>query len=337
LNGKEDGRRTLAHGRGQKEVFGWIHQRPSHRAETIAPSLNALVSGFLLARRAAGRTPSTIEWYDARLRRFAAFVGDPPASGVTAADVRRFLVAVKAGTGGRETADSYTEGHRKAIAALFTWAVGEGIVARAPTAGVPRFRCDRRLPTVLSRMDIDALLSSQKRTPTGIRNTTMLLLMFDTGIRVGELAATTVRDLDLERGELRVRGKSRRERMVPVGPAVRAVLFTYLARVRPAELFAGTDALFLGRHGRPITTNAIRQLVKRAKLRAGVTARVHPHAFRSSFATHYILNGGDPATCQTIMGIRSAQVFNGYVNVALSDVHAAHAKASPVERMLRGA
>jgi len=60
---------------------------------------------------------------------------------------------------------------------------------------------------------------------------------------------------------------------------------------------------------------------------AVITTRVHPHAFRSSFATHYVLNGGDSATAQAIMGIRPAQVFNGYVNVALSDVDASHAKA----------
>lgn len=103
------------------------------------------------------------------------------------------------------------------------------------------------------------------------------------------------------------------------------------------ELFAGSDALFLGRHGRAITTNAVRLVTRRARERAEITTRVHPHAFRSSFATHYVLNGGDPATAQAIMGIRSAQVFNGYVNVSIADMHAAHAKASPVERMLRGA
>jgi site-specific recombinase XerD len=318
-------------------LTGRIHRLPSHQGETIAPPVNRLVDAFLLARRAAGRTAATIEWYQDRLARFVAFVENAPAGEIAASDVRRFLVAVKAGTAGRENADSYVEGHRKALAAMFTWAIAEGVVERSVMKAVPRFRCERRLPTVLSNADVEALLTAQPRTRAGIRNATMFLLLFDTGIRVGELAATTLADLDLERGELRVRGKSRRERIVPLSSSVRAALSVYLLHVRPAELFTMTRALFVERDGAPITETAVRQVLRRAKIRAGVAARVHPHAFRSSFATHYLLNGGDPATAQRIMGIRSAQVFSGYVNVALSDVHAAHAKASPVERMRRGA
>lgn len=259
-------------------------------------------------------------------------------SSVTADDVRRFLVAVKAGINGRPVADSYVEGFRKAIAAMFTWTVEEGLLKKSPTAHVARFVCERRLPTVFSNIEVGALIdAAQPRSRLGSRNQAMFLLMFDTGIRIGELETATVRGLDLERGELKVHGKSRRERVVPLSVPVRAALVSYLNRARPATLFAATDALFLGRDGQPLTANAVRQVLRRAKRRTGMTKRVHPHAFRSSFATHYMLNGGDQATAMEIMGIRSAQVFKGYVNVSLADVHAQHASASPVQGLLRGA
>jgi site-specific recombinase XerD len=316
-------------------MFGRLQRRQLQQGRTIS----AAASAFVLAKRATGRTPSTIEWYQARFDRAAAFLGDDAAlDTVTTDQLRRFLIALKAGTAVHGVnADSYVEGHRKALDALFDFAVAERLVKRSPMASIDHWKGERRLPVVLSSGEVDALLSAQPRTSIGVRNQALLLLMFDTGIRVGELAAARVGDLDFERGELKVRGKSRRERVVPISVPVRSVLLSYLNRSRPLELFAGSDALFLGRHGRPITTNAVRLLQRRARERAEITTRVHPHAFRSSFATHYVLNGGDPATAQAIMGIRSAQVFNGYVNVALADMKAAHAKASPVERMLRGA
>lgn len=318
-------------------LTGRSPRRRRSRAETIAPRLNVLVSRFLLARRAAGRAPATVEWYESRLRRFAAAVQDAPADRVSADDVRAFLVAIKTGTAGRATADSYVEGHRKAIAALYTWAVRERTVGHSPCASVPKFKGDRRLPEVYAAPDVRSLVASQPNTRAGVRNAAAMLLLYDTGIRVGELVTTTIDDLDLDRGELKVRGKSRRERVVPLSPAVRSVLVSYMQRCRPAELFAKCDRLFVARDGGPMSTGAVRQWLRRAKRRAGVDARVHPHGFRSTFATTYLRNGGDPFTAQAIMGIRSAQVMAGYVNMALRDVHERHTLASPVERMIRGA
>lgn len=317
-------------------LTGRFPRRRFSQRGTIAPSVNALAGRFLLARRASGRTISTVQWYEARLRRLANFLEDPRADAIAADDVRRFLVAVKTGTAGRAAMDTYVEGHRKAIAALFTWAVREGVLARSPVAGIPKFRGERRLPTVLSPDDVRALIEAQPpRTREGTRNRAMLALLYDTGIRVGELVAARLDDIDQERAELRVRGKSRRERIVPLSVPVRTLLGSYLHRVRPPELFAASDRLFLGRTGRPLTTNAVRLMLRRAKSRAGVLGRVHPHAFRSSFLTQYMRNGGDPFTAQAITGIRSAQVMAGYINMALSDVHARHATASPIEGMLR--
>lgn len=303
--------------------------------EILAPSLSALVSTFLVARKAAGRAPATISWYDARLRRLVDFLGDPAPRAISTAQLRAFLVRVKQGTAGRPPArDSYVEGHRKAIAALFTWARNERAIGRSPARALPRFRSDRRLPDVYAQDDVAALIDAEPDTRAGARNRALVALMYDTGIRVGELVAILLSDLDFERGELRVRGKSRRERVVPLSPTVRGAILAYLQRARPPELFATSARLFLGRDRRPLTTNAVRLLLRRMRLRAGIGVHLHPHGFRSTFATQYLRNGGDPYTAQAIMGIRSATVMAGYVNMALSDVHAKHAAASPLERML---
>lgn len=318
-------------------MIGRILRRPLSSRGRLAPSVNDLASSFLLAVQAGGRSVATHSWYADRLRRFAIFMGNPPAGRVSAEDVRRFLVAVKAGAAGVPTRDSYVEGYRKAISALFTWAVREGLLERSPMVTIARVRSDRREPRVLSPDEVRALIAAEPATRLGFRNRAIFGLLYDTGIRVGELVTARLADLDLTAGVLTVRGKSRRERSVPLSITLRRLLYQYLQRARPDELFASSDRLFLSRAGTPLATTAVNLLLNRAARRAGLTVHVHPHLFRHSFATQFLRNGGDQYSLQAILGHRSTEMVRRYVHLAASDVEARHAVASPLDRMVRGA
>ena len=300
----------------------------------VAPRLNDLAAGFVLALRAAGRTPATVTWYEDRLGRLARFVDDAPASEITAEQIRRWLVAIKLGTGVRENGDGYVESHRKAAAALFTWAVRERILKRSPLATVPKYRAQRREKTLLAIEEVQAIVHAlPAHTMDGIRNRAMLAVMYDVGLRVGELVTIRLGDVDLERGELHVRGKTG-GRPVPMTMKARRAVWTYLQAARPHGLFGDTedDRLFVSSTGERLATTSVNQWLRRAAVRAGLRKKVCPLVLRRSFATEYVRRGGDPFTLKLNLGHspRSSTV-NEYVFLAQADVRERHAQVSPLD------
>jgi len=293
------------------------------------------LAGYLLAKRAAGRAPATIDCYVTRLGRMIAFLGDPHLARVTTDELRRWLIALKEGHDGRETSGVYVEGHRIVADGFFTWAVRERHLKRSPMDAVERFKSDRPQIRTLTLTEIDALLEEQPGTHEGMRNRAMLALMYDTGVRVGELVRMDLDDVDLEAGEARIHGKNRAIETVPLSMKLRSILWTYITRARPRELFAGTARLFVSRDGSALTTNAVRLWMRRAKLRVGIAPgkRVSPHVIRASFATHYAANGGDAFTLQKILRHRTRDMVDRYVAVGKSDIARQHAISSPLSRL----
>jgi site-specific recombinase XerD len=168
-------------------------------------------------------------------------------------------------------------------------------------------------------------------THEGIRNRAIIAFLYDTGVRVGELVHLELDDVDLVAGTARVRGKSRRERTVPISPTLRSLLWNYINAARPKQLFATSSRLFLSRDGSPIRETAINQWLARAGERVGL--HVYPHKFRHSFATAFLRNGGDPFTLQLILGHSTSDMTRRYVHVVASDAAKRHQSASPLERI----
>lgn len=152
--------------------------------------LSALVRAFLLAMEVENLRGATLGWYDWRLARLVRWTGDPAARALTSDDLRRWLLAMRAGEQGRTTADSYVDGHRRAASALLNWAVREGHLPSSPLARIRPIRVEiRELPT-LSADEVARLIETQpSRRFEGARNRAILALLYDTGIRVGELVA----------------------------------------------------------------------------------------------------------------------------------------------------
>lgn len=299
--------------------------------------LGTLIEGFLLARQAEGRTPQTISWYRCRLDRLPRWLGEVDVRDLTAERIRHFLVAIKQGTAGtgRPVSDRYVEQHRKAAGTFFAWAVEEGYLETSPMERVRPVRWDEKEIAVLTEDDITRILATQLRHGRfafeGARNQVMVSLLYDTGVRVGELVKIDVDDVDLVDGSTRICGKSRRDRRVPLSRLMRARLWDYLNHWRPPAV---TPRLFVSRHGDPLLENAVNQWMRRAKAKAGIIGkRVSPHIFRHSFGTAYIRNGGDQFSAMKILGHTTTKMTNRYVHLAHSDVQARHAQASPLEHM----
>ena len=179
----------------------------------------------------------------------------------------------------------------------------------------PRRR--RSLPRVLSGEEVERLIEAPDvATPRGQRDRAMIEVLYATGVRVSELVAMKVSDLDLRRGLARVVGKGSRERIVPLGRAALEALGTYLEGGRP-RLAPRGEVLFPGRGGRPLTRQGFWLILRRLAPRAGIAAeRISPHVVRHSFATHLVEHGADLRTVQSLLGHRDISTTEIYTHVA---------------------
>lgn len=185
----------------------------------------------------------------------------------------------------------------------------------------------RRMPATLSEDEMARLVTA----PAGgdaraLRDRALLELFYSSGLRVSELAALTIQQLDLENGFIRVFGKGAKERVVPVGGRAGDALATWLAAGRPQLVRSKTGShLFLNHRGGALSRVALWMIVKQHAARAGITKNVKPHALRHSFATHLLSNGADLRAIQEMLGhasIATTQLYTAVEPTRLVDHHA---------------
>jgi tyrosine recombinase XerC len=202
------------------------------------------------------------------------------------------------------------------IRSYFRFLVREGKLEANPLANVSAPKRERRLPAILSRNDLQALIeAADEKTLQGLRNRAILELMYAAGVRLSEVGALSIDQLDLEERALLVRGKGNKERIVLVGAPAEAALQRYLKFGRP-KLAKGTEqALFVNRDGTRLSTRSIQQIVRRHALKAGLDTRVYPHLLRHSFATHLLDGGAELRVVQELLGHASASTTQIYTHV----------------------
>ena len=190
----------------------------------------------------------------------------------------------------------------------------------------------RRLPrSILSPAEMKRLISApDTRTNQGVRDRVILELLYDTGIRRGEVNRIKLSDLDLKAGYIRIHGKGNKDRVVPVSETVCERVENYILFVRPAYIKA-TDSghLVLNRLGNRITADGIYVIVKRYGRLAGIKQNVTPHALRHTCATHMLKNGAPVRHLQEMLGHESLESTQIYTHVTINDLKDIHAKYHP--------
>jgi len=202
-----------------------------------------------------------------------------------------------------------------AVKSFFHFLVADGVLRDDPTAAVDSPPVDKHLPRPLSPGDVARLLAEPAKfnSPRASRDGALLELMYATGMRASEIIGLEVDAVDLEAGTLRCLGKGNKERILPLYERAREVLRAYLESGRPG-LLRGRDAvaLFVNRHGRPLTRQGLWLIIKEYAEAAGLECRVTPHTLRHSFATH-MLDGG--------AGLRQVQQLLGHANISSTQVY----------------
>ena len=211
----------------------------------------------------------------------------------------------------------------------FRWALREHLLTSDPTLKLLTARQPLRVPKTLSEAQVEALLGAPNvETPLGLRDRTMLELMYASGLRVSELVTLKSVHLSLSDGALRVTGKGAKERLVPFGEEAHEWLRRYLAEGRAAILKSRTsDALFVTARGGPMTRQMFWKLIKAHALRGGVQVPLSPHTLRHAFATHLLNHGADLRAVQMLLGHADISTTTIYTHVArerLKLLHAAH-------------
>ena len=214
---------------------------------------------------------------------------------------------------------------------FFRWALREHLTTADPTLKLSAAKTPLRVPKTLSEAQVEALLAAPEvATPLGLRDRTMLELMYASGLRVSELVTLKSVHLSLTEGALRVTGKGAKERLVPFGEEARAWLERYLADAR-GEILQGqtSDALFVTARGGPMTRQMAWKLVKAHALRGGVQVPLSPHTLRHAFATHLLNHGADLRAVQMLLGHADISTTTIYTHVARERLKALHAQHHP--------
>jgi integrase/recombinase XerD len=213
----------------------------------------------------------------------------------------------------------------------FRWALRERLVDADPTLKLLAARQPLRVPKTLSEAQVEALLAApDPGTPLGLRDRTMLELMYASGLRVSELVGLKTVHLSLSDGALRVTGKGSKERLVPFGEEARAWLMRYLGEGRAAILRGqASDALFVTARGDGMTRQMFWKLIKAHARRAAIDAPLSPHTLRHAFATHLLNHGADLRAVQMLLGHADISTTTIYTHVARERLRALHAKHHP--------
>jgi integrase/recombinase XerD len=306
------------------------------------------LDGFLLSLRAKDASEHTLRSYATAVGAYLDWLAERGADWRTPArtDLRAYLAKL-VGSGAR-TSVSQRLG---AIRSFHRFAARAGIAAGDPWGSIATPRLPRRLPRVLEVDQIERLLAVidlddvEAATPVAeaiaTRDRALIEVAYAAGLRISELAAAELSNLDLTRGEIRVLGKGRKERIGLLGRPAIAAIETYLDEARHALLARRRkpgpepDAIFLNHDGAPIGVRGLRYRIDRLCRLAGLPEGVSPHTLRHSFATHLLDGGADLRVVQELLGHESLATTQVYTHVSAARLRAAYVDAHPRARATR--
>ncbi|HEY7114505.1 MAG TPA: site-specific tyrosine recombinase XerD [Thermoanaerobaculia bacterium] len=222
-----------------------------------------------------------------------------------------------------------------ALRGFYAFAAAHLAHAEDPTTHLQSPRAGLALPKTLSESEVEALLSAPDASePLGLRDRAMLELLYASGLRVSEIARLARDRVDLSGKILRVTGKGGKERLVPFGASAASWLRRYLEDARPALDRKGAAALFLSARGAGLTRQRLWQIIAACGRRAGLRARLTPHALRHSFATHLLEHGADLRALQMMLGHADISTTQIYTQVSRARLRGVYDRFHP--RALRG-
>jgi len=312
--------------------------------------LAELAKDFELFNKTEGKSPKTIRWYNQSLTQFHRFLIESEQSTRLAdlgeTEVREFILYLQEKTRWQDhprmvkkegkLAAISIQTYIRGLRAFFNWLYKQGYTEENRLANLKPPKAQNRIAQILTEAEIKEIFSHlDLNTTAGSRDYAILLLFLDTGIRCSELAELKLEDINIESGYLKVMGKGGKERIVPFGVAAQRALWRYRSHFRRDPLYPNINNFFLTLEGLPLNRDSIKLIFQRLAKKCGVK-RIHPHLCRHTFATNYLINGGDVFSLQQILGHTSLEMVRRYVSLASAHVTVQHRKFSPMDRISIG-
>jgi len=272
--------------------------------------------------KAAVLSPHTMQDYGLTFRRFCEFLETPDTRlihEVTAKDIRAFLDTIPGSKKNRKNAHI-------ALGSLWSFAIEEGFTGDHTARKVQVAKPDIRAIIPFSREEVQRLLDAARFSGRDkLRNVAIVKTLIDSGVRASELCGLKFEDLEGE--YIRVMGKGRKERRVPISAPVMAAIMEYAQTRPPGKRNA---PVFLSETGAQLNRDSLRLLINRLADRAHVN-NAHPHKFRHTFAINYVMNGGDAYSLQMILGHSTMDMVKRYLYLTNKDIAAVHDRVSPLK------
>ena len=206
--------------------------------------------------------------------------------------------------------------HISSLKSFFNYLVDESIIKVSPMEEVSSLKSPKKLPKYLSISEVNKLLNIPLNSEFDYRNKAMLELMYATGLRVSELVSIEYSNIDFENSIIRINGKGKKERIIPLGEIASYYLKVYLSDYRSKLLKRNTyNQVFLNNHGKPITRQGFNYILENIRELTGITKEITPHVLRHSFATHLLEGGADIRSIQEMLGHENISTTNIYTEV----------------------
>lgn len=262
----------------------------------------------------------TLTNYKLDLGQFKIFTNDVDIEKIDYITLRGYLAYLK------------KQGHTKrtiarklsSIRSFFKFLCRDGYLTSNPSISVAGLKPDRRLPLFLTIGEVERLIDSAKNTASGLRDRAILETLYSTGIRVSELVGINIEDVDFIASSIRVYGKGKKERLLPIGEHALKAIDEYLnldTRQR--------GALFLNRRGGRLSARSIERILNKYIRIAGLKQGVSPHTLRHSFATHLLDRGADLRSVQELLGHSSLSTTQIYTHLSTARLKSAYNKSHP--------
>jgi integrase/recombinase XerC len=297
----------------------------------VAPAFACAIDQFIDAMAAEkGFSAHTLRAYRRDLTEFAAFAAEQEA--VTVADVDPLTVRGYLAFLHRKNAKATMARKLSALRSFFRHLVKRRDLAESPAEGVLTPKQSKRVPAYLTVDDMFRLLDGIGNSSVlDLRNRAIFETLYSCGLRVSEVAGLNRRDVDGAEGLVRVLGKGKKERIVPIGGKALAAIAAYRRQLAVEGKGAGgsPEALFLNRNGGRLTPRSIARILDRLVTACALAVPVSPHALRHSFATHLLDAGADLRVVQELLGHKSLSTTQRYTHVSIDRLMETYDKAHP--------
>lgn len=295
--------------------------------------MQQLVEQYLRELEVGGASPHTVRSYRTDLTHFTTFLHREMGKGslqeIDPLPIRTFVASLRK----RGVSKPTVARKLAALRSFFQFLCRQGLLFWNPAALVATPKLPKPLPSHLTVDQAFQLLSvPQGQDPVSLRDRAILELFYSSGVRVGELCGLEVEDVDLDGRLVRVMGKGRKERIIPIGRPAAQALERYLSergKLRGEGADRGGSPLFVNRRGGPLTPRSVERLLEKYLRKGGLGKTITPHGLRHSFATHLLQAGADLRVIQELLGHARLSTTQRYTHLNLDQLMEVYDKAHP--------